>query len=79
MSEDPDDMLQGRDPARIDRLLAQLREVWLQVPQWRLGQIIANVTNLGDKCPELYLIDDERLEKLLRAESSGLKSQNERR
>ena len=36
--------LRPRDPARIDRMLAQLREIWIQVPDWRLGQLILNAT-----------------------------------
>ena len=73
MSDEAADLLQGRDPARIDRMLAHLRDLWVQVPQWRLGQVISNVTDLGDKCPDLYLIEDEQLEKRLRAHSAGLK------
>jgi hypothetical protein len=62
-----------RDPARSDRTLAALRKLWLQVPEWRLGQIIVNATDLSEKCPELYLMSDEQLEKLIMSLSSGLR------
>jgi len=60
-----------RDPARIDRVLVQLRE-WLKVPDWRLGQIIVNAVEPKDPCSEIFLTEDERLEKLLARMFSGL-------
>jgi len=32
-----------RDPKRIPRILDLLREVWEMVPDWRLGQLVANL------------------------------------
>jgi hypothetical protein len=32
----------GRDPARIDRVLAALRAAWTAAPDQRLGQLLAN-------------------------------------
>jgi hypothetical protein len=64
-----------RDPARIDRILAQLREAWIQVPEWRLGQLILNVINSFEEqahCPEIFALEDDTLERLLAATSSGL-------
>jgi hypothetical protein len=32
-----------RDPKRIEPFLEQLKELWLQVPDWRFGQLVENV------------------------------------
>jgi hypothetical protein len=32
-----------RDPERIEPFLQQLKELWLQVPDWRFGQLVENV------------------------------------
>ena len=61
-----------RDPVRIDRVLALLREVWTQVPEWRLGQIICNAIEPKEPCSEIFYTQDERLEMLLARMSSGL-------
>ncbi len=37
-----------RDPARIDEILAVVSKVWNKYPDWRLGQLIVNVTNTTD-------------------------------
>jgi hypothetical protein len=71
-----------RDPARIDRILAQLREAWIQVPDWRLGQLILNSLNSFEQrasCPELFAIEDDKLERLIAATSSGLSKMLEAR
>jgi hypothetical protein len=54
-----------RDPARIDRVLSQLRDLWVQVPDWRLGQIIVNAVKPRSPCPEIFSVEDCRLEELL--------------
>lgn len=38
-----------RDPARIDKILAVLRETWLKAPDERLGQFLDNCAG----CDEL--------------------------
>lgn len=45
-----------RDPARIDGVLAALKEAWLAHPDWRLGQLISNV---GGRETLFALEDDE--------------------
>jgi hypothetical protein len=37
-----------RDPARIDTILAALREAWLQAPDERLGQFLDNCFYLNN-------------------------------
>ncbi|HWB07957.1 MAG TPA: hypothetical protein VFE62_12990 [Gemmataceae bacterium] len=59
------------DSERIDRMLNQLREVWVQVPQWRLGQLILNALSAFEQTDtkHLYNVEDDKMEKLLAAMS----------
>ena len=54
-----------RNPDRIPKILKELEEFWKQVPDWRLGQVISNISyeTLGVNDP-FYLEDDELLEEL---------------
>ena len=54
-----------RDPQRIDRVLATIREAWEKVPDWRLGQLLINAIDPSEPCPELFSIEDSQLEKLV--------------
>jgi hypothetical protein len=58
-----------RDPKRIDELLKVLREVWMQNPDERFGQLVDNILYLGgidcDNNPMGYrsafrLLDDDK-------------------
>lgn len=51
-----------RDPKRIESVLDQIREIWEQVPDWRLGQLIVNAVKPGEPCPEVFYIEDTKLE-----------------
>ena len=51
-----------RDPERIDRICNLLRDVWKQVPDWRLGQLIFYLTGQYD----CYYLEDNVLEEALR-------------
>ena len=46
-----------RDIRRIDKVLKEVGEVWKQVPDLRLGQLLLNV--LQD--PALYYVEDDQL------------------
>lgn len=48
-----------RDPARIDRILALVREIWIDSPDLRLGQILANATGMEKR---LFYYEDVQLE-----------------
>ena len=61
-----------RDPERIDRILNQIREVWEKVPDWRLGQLVVNAIEPKQPCPEIFFLEDSRLEKLLSRLSAQL-------
>lgn len=51
-----------RDPERIDRICDLLRDVWKLIPDWRLGQLIFNLTGRHD----CFYVEDDTLEKALK-------------
>ena len=56
-----------RDPARIDTILEQLREVWMLNPDLRLGQLIYNAARMRDpNLADVFNIEDGALSKGLR-------------
>jgi uncharacterized protein YihD (DUF1040 family) len=63
-----------RDPARIDRILELLREVWTRSPDLRLGQLIVNAVQPRGPCPEVFSIEDtvlaRRLERMRKRDPS---------
>jgi hypothetical protein len=64
-----------RDPARIDKVLAAVKERWILDPDQRFGQIVVNV--LG--ADPFYIEDDVILQKfrcdaIRRAVLGGMKS-----
>jgi hypothetical protein len=59
------------DPHRIDRILATIREAWGKNPDWRLGQLLINAIVPREPCPELFSIEDTKLEKLVVRLSEG--------
>lgn len=52
-----------RDPARIREVLELLRVIWETHPDWRLGQLLGNVTSKHD----LYYFEDTELLSCLQA------------
>ncbi len=53
-----------RDPARIDEMLAALREVWQREPDLRLGQLIFNAARMRDaNIDDVFSIEDGTLHK----------------
>lgn len=51
-----------RDPARIDRILTRLRVYWTANPDLRLAQIVVNAANPGDPAPQVFYVEDARIE-----------------
>ena len=51
-----------RDPERIERICDLLKEVWKQYPDWRLGQLIFNLTGKYD----CFYVEDNVLEEKLK-------------
>jgi hypothetical protein len=56
-----------RDPARIDRILGLLGEVWTKNPDLRLGQLVVNALPPGQPCPQVFYPEDDVIESGLRA------------
>ena len=54
-----------RDPERIDPMLSALGELWRRHPDYRLTQLIVNLT--GKVAPEVFYFEDEPLERQIRA------------
>jgi hypothetical protein len=50
-----------RNPARIDQVLAVVREIWQRHPDLRLGQLLINAVQPATPCPELYAVEDTAL------------------
>ena len=50
-----------RDPERIDRILSKLGERWKVNPDWRLGQLLCNITK-GEVEGGVFYFEDDALE-----------------
>jgi uncharacterized protein YihD (DUF1040 family) len=50
-----------RDPARINVVLAKLREVWERNPDLRLAQLVVNAAAARQPCPDIFNLEDEVL------------------
>lgn len=50
-----------RDPNRINRICELLSEVWKQYPDWRLGQLLFNLTGRYD----MFYVEDDTIEEEL--------------
>lgn len=48
-----------RNPNRINLIIDKLRELWIEHPDWRLCQLISNVTGMHDPfyCEDNQLLD----------------------
>ena len=46
-----------RDPNRIDEILKEIKDLWVQVPDWRLGQLLVNISGTD----HLFYVDDDKL------------------
>ena len=49
-----------RSPRRIARTLQIIKNYWLQVPDWRFGQLIENVKRFSGK-EDLFYVEDQDL------------------
>lgn len=55
-----------RDPNRIYKFCNELARIWSQVPDWRFGQLITNITN-DMQPPEFFYIEDDEMMKLMKS------------
>lgn len=53
-----------RNPERIDIIIEAVKEEWRKVPDWRLGQLITNISRaVGIKDP--FFLEDDQLIKAI--------------
>ena len=57
-----------RDPNRIDAVIEAVRDAWKQVPDWRLGQLIVNVSRSAGHGDPFFLEDNQLMQVLKPAE-----------
>jgi len=55
-----------RDPNRIPKLLKAIERLWLEVPDWRLGQLLCNVYPRFESNP--FFIEDDEILKAIKDE-----------
>lgn len=48
-----------RDPNRINSVLETVRRVWVNLPDWRLGQLICNIAREAGVWDSFYMEDEE--------------------
>lgn len=48
-----------RDPGRIPQVLEKVAELWRMYPDWRLGQLVANVASWRDT--DIWDIEEDEL------------------
>lgn len=53
-----------RDPKRIDKVLAALKESWEKVPDWRLTQLFCNLQSAAGN--DLFYVEDDKFVELLK-------------
>ena len=60
-----------RDQNRIDVVVEAIREEWKKVPDWRLGQLIVNISRAAGQMDPFFL-EDDRLMKVIKGEDDAL-------
>lgn len=63
-----------RDPERIDRMIELLRDVWSQVPDWRLTQLVINASDTHHDCGPVFYLEDDALERRLQRLSVAVRN-----
>ena len=69
-----------RDADRINFVLDKIRQLWLQNPDLRLGQLLIIAVEPKKPCPELFYLEEKdllrKLEEQLQFASSGPSKKN---
>lgn len=55
-----------RDPKRITKILDELEEYWNNHPNWRLGQLLSNLSYELSGSNDPFFIEDEALLDILK-------------
>lgn len=53
-----------RDIRRIERITDKLRLYWIEVPDWRFGQLVENLKRYSGKY-DLFYVEDDQFEQIL--------------
>ena len=53
-----------RDPNRIDAVIEAVKNEWKKEPDWRLGQLIVNISRAAGM-EDPFFLEDDRLMQLL--------------
>ena len=62
-----------RDPNRIHIMLEELKTLWETHPDWRLGQLIANLSRASD-IEDPFFVQDDRLLNTIRTWNASVRS-----
>ena len=54
-----------RDPKRIKPLLEKIEKIWMENPDFRLGQLIMVIARTGEHNPKLFNLEESELFKKL--------------
>ncbi|WP_291069908.1 MULTISPECIES: hypothetical protein [unclassified Empedobacter] len=54
-----------RDPKRIKPLLERIEKIWIETPDYRLGQLIMVIARTGEHNPKLFNLEESELLKKL--------------
>lgn len=57
--------MRKRDPNRIKRITFLLEEYWKRNPDFRLGQIVSNLSNQSGFSIDIFYIEDDIIENFL--------------
>lgn len=60
-----------RDPDRIDEFCNQLAKTWHRFPDWRFGQLIANIFYISEN-PSFFYMEDDRAFEFLKAQETSM-------
>ena len=62
-----------RDPNRIDQVIEAVKAEWKQVPDWRLGQLIVNISRAAG-CSDPFFLEDDRMLAILKGAENADKT-----
>jgi hypothetical protein len=67
-----------RDIERIKPIIGRLEKLWLENPDFRLGQLIMGITRTGETNPKLFnMEDDEFLKRVDEIEKQFMETKKE--
>lgn len=55
----------NRSTEHIDEVLCRIGLLWKRIPDWRLGQVIYNLSQMDTRKRDLFYLEDEDFLKLI--------------